>query len=200
MTTFSGQVAASADDAHEQKSNTNFNATAVTLRCEASATDAWVGAFRIDNVTVTPPAVIQDAYAQIVVPTATRDSADEDLDMEASDDANDFSTEADVVNRSLTGNSVAWEDNDVGSGSFVNTPSFTAAAQAVVNRPGWANNNAMVVVIAGQDEAPTEDGFRGTPYDQSTADACKLVIEWVPGGSIPRRGINHPVVNPLIRR
>lgn len=185
MTTFSGQVAAATDDAHEADDGTGFNDTAVTMRCEASTTSSsrWNNAFRIDNVTVPPGATITDAYASVVFPVGTRDSPDLDLDMEASDDAPDFSASGneDVTSRTLTGNSVNWSGTDLGSGSFVDSPSFVSAVQTVVDRAGWASGQAMVVVSKGENATAQESGCRYTPYDSVTADACKLTIEYSTG-------------------
>jgi|GEM_PF-2506130 len=183
MTTFSGQVATGNDDAHEADDGSGFNASAVTMRCEASTTASsrWNCAFRIDNVSVPPGAIITNAYASVVFPVAQRDSPDLDWYLNDVDDAADFATETDVTSRAKTSSPIAWNDSDLGSGSFVDGPDISALVQAVVDRGGWAQNNAMVVIAEGQNATAQEDGCRFTPYDNVTADACKLTIEYEMG-------------------
>ena len=183
MTTFSGQVITGNDDAHEADDGSGFNASAVTMRCEASTTagSRWNCAFRIDNVSVPPGAIITSAYASVVFPVVQRDSPDLDWYLNDVDDAADFATEADVTSRTKTSASVAWNGTDLGSGSFVDGPDISALVQAVVNRGGWSQNNAMVVIAEGQNTTAQESGCRFTPYDSATADACKLTIEYEMG-------------------
>lgn len=183
MTTFSGQVATGNDDAHEADDGSGFNASAVTMRCEASTTASsrWNCAFRIDNVSVPPGAIITNAYASVVFPVGQRDSPDLDWYLNNVDDAADFVTETDVTGRAKTSASVAWNDTDIGSGSFVDGPDISALVQAVVDRGGWAQNNAMVVIAEGQNTTAQEDGCRFTPYDSVSTDACKLTIEYEMG-------------------
>lgn len=201
MTTWSGQVSQGNQDAHEADDGSGFNSSGVTLRCEASTTDSSrynAGCF-FNNVNVPGNAIVSAAYESVVFPASQRDSPDLTIYGNAVDSANEFVTEADVTSRAVTDASVAWSDTDLGSGSFVDSPDLSDVIIEIIGRAGWLANNDMVLINKGDNTTAQESGCRFTPYDQVTADACKLTIEYELPGGIPLRGINHPAVNPLIR-
>jgi hypothetical protein len=180
MTTLDLQVAASADDAHEQNDGTNFSSTGIRVRCTGHTTNnnRYNGGARFTNVTVPPGATIDTAYLTIVAPT--EDDPNVDIYGNDVDNAADFSTEADVTSRVLTTATVQWTASNIGTATPVNSPELKTVIQEIVDRAGWSSGNAMAIMMRGRNDAISD--FRVTSYDDDPADAVKLHIEYTAGG------------------
>ena len=202
MTTLDLQVASGPNDAHEFDDSTGFTHTGTTLRCQSSTTASARSnaGTRFSGVTIPAGAIISsNTYIDVVFPASSRDSPKLDILGEDADNAVAFDTDGDVTSRARTAASVAWDGSNLGSGSFVNSPSITTVIQEIVDRGGWSSGNAIVILSDGRNASVSESGTRYTPYDSVSASATKLHVEYsIPGAVV--RNIRHPQLNPLIRR
>ncbi len=138
---------------------------------------------RFQNLSIPQGAIIKSAY--LGFEAAVDDSVNAmtlvDIRAEAADNASPFSTVAfDVTNRPATLASVAWDIQDwpwANQKRF--SPDISTIIQEVVNRPGWIENNSMVLTISGT-------GVRRTlSYDGLPASAPLLHVEYTSPGDPP---------------
>lgn len=173
------QVSSGPDDAHQADDNSGFNHTAVTLRVEPSTTASarWNSAMRFVVPNIPQGATITAAWLEVVFPASQRDSPRLTFYGELIADAPDFATNQTVNGRQKTAASVTWSGDDLGSGSFIQSPDLSSIIQEIVNQPAWLPDNGMVI-IAIADSVNGPEATRFTPYDSVPANACKLHIEW----------------------
>ncbi|MCP5013773.1 MAG: hypothetical protein GY938_00650, partial [Ketobacter sp.] len=182
MTTFDQTANASADDAHETENNTNFSSTAdpQTVRANSSANFRWNSGVSFPSVTIPQGATIDVAYLTIVPNSTSVDDADCTIYCEDVDDADDYSTTADVTDRTLTTANVSWVAGSLGA-SAVNTPSLVTIVQEVVDRGSWASGNRMNFLLKGASSGSDRLQFKSA--DNGTAgDRPKLHVEYTAGG------------------
>ncbi len=176
---YDGQVIAGNDDAHEADDDTGFTRTGTTLKCEADlvASARWNAGCRFTGVDIPQGATIDTAYCEVVFPVSSRDSPKLGMFGEDVDNSVDFAASAFVTARARTTGGTEWNEDDLGSGSFVQSPEIKTAIQEIVNRAGWESGNALTIFFdgSGLDEA---ENCRLTPYNSSPANATKLHIEW----------------------
>lgn len=181
MTTLDLQVGASAGDGHERDDGSNFSSVATTLDIvanTAAGTRSNAGCHFVD-VTIPAGATIDVAYVTVNVDSTTRDDPSLDIFGNNVDDAVDFSAEADVTSRTRTTASAEWSATGIGAGEK-NSPSIVSVIQEIIDRPGWASGNDIVILLDGKDAAQML--LRITAYDGSTTLAPKLHIEFTAGG------------------
>ena len=184
------QVGAGADDAKEADDNTSFADTGTILFYDSN-TDAAVRSntgHRFQTVAVGQADTIDVANIQVKVSFTSTDDPNLDILAEDVDDSADFSTTADVTGRARTAASVAWVATGVGTG-FKTSPDFKAVVQEVVDRGSWASGNDMMILMDGK--ADTNLLFRSFSYENATADAAKLHIEFTAAGGARRIFITH---------
>lgn len=175
MTTFNGQVAASADDALQSGSTVNITG----LNIRINGTTIW-GGWRFQNVTVPQGATISDAYLEFFV--TSLDDPNLVIYGEAADDAAAFAASSnDISGRGRTTANYTWNQANVGALAFrsTGTGSLTSVVQEIVNRAGWASGNDMAFVLNGA----TGGDVQIRAYDNVTTDAAKLTIVYTAGGA-----------------
>ena len=83
----------------------------------------------------------------------------------------------DISSRSKTTSAVAWNtipawNANGDAGPAQETPDIRSIIQKIVNRPGWASGNALVVILTGSGRR-TADSFDGVP-----SSAPLLHVDW----------------------
>lgn len=67
-----------------------------------------------------------------------------------------------------------WDPASWGVGATVTSPSFAAAVQEVINRPGWASGNALAVLIR-------NDGSPNDTVGEGNDNTAALTIDYTEG-------------------
>jgi uncharacterized protein YjiK len=81
------------------------------------------------------------------------------------------------------------------AGFLQRTPSLAGIVHEVVNRPGWASSNALVLIITGSGQRSAE------AWDSNPAAAAKLHVEWTTAGNQPpnvNAGIDQAITLPVL--
>lgn len=180
--TVNPQVAASADDAHEDHTGSNFSSSGTIINCTANTSPAanrrYYGAARF-QVSVPNAATVNQAYTTVVANGTGADDPNVTQACEDIDNAPDFSTNADVDGRTRTSATASWVTTGIGT-SPVNSPDIDACVQEVLDRAGWASGQYMVCFWDGNGDFNST--FQLVSYDQSTSNAPKLFIDYSTGG------------------
>jgi peptidoglycan/xylan/chitin deacetylase (PgdA/CDA1 family) len=172
-------VAASAGDAEEAENGTVYlNSSDLELVYDSynSAGNQTVG-LRFAGVALPPGAAITKAYVQFKTDETTSAPASLVVRAERADNAVLFSSAASNISlRPRTTAFAAWSPSPwtvVGEAAGAQrTSDLSAVVQEVVNRPGWQNGNALVVIINGT-------GSRiALAYDGAPKDAPRLHVEY----------------------
>lgn len=183
MTNWSGNIAASSDDAVQDSGGTvTLNGTTIVL----STGNYWAG-FRWDNVTVPPGATVTAAYILVNLPSTTNDDANLNIYFQAADDPGTFTTAAnDISSRSRTTAYVPWIASSIGA-IQAQTPDLSAPLQEVFDRGGWASGNAVVAIM----DALAGVALQMDAYDHATRPEAELHITYTTGGGVPVKAIYY---------
>ena len=181
-------IATSDDDAEESSAGVNRSSGDLELVVDGSANQ--VVGLRFTNLTIPAGATIASAFVQFTTDEVKTDPTQLTIAGEASDNAATFTgTASNISSRSRTTATVAWAPvpwttvNEAGANQ--RTPNLASIVQQIVNRPGWASGNAMVLVITGT-------GTRtAVSFDGSATSAAKLTVNWQSGAPANQ----PPVVN-----
>ena len=173
-------IATSSDDAEERGASLSVLLNSSDLEMVFDGTTQQSVGLRFAGITIPNGATITNAYVQFQADEVTTDAANLTITGEAVDDASTFiSTSGNITSRSLTTASVGWSPAPwptIGEASFAQqTPNIAPIIQEIVNRPGWASGNALVVIVTGGNGVRTAESFEG-----STAPL--LHIEFTPSG------------------
>ena len=180
VTTLNLQVASGNDDAHEAETGYGFTVSDPNLLIQAAANnyDRWWAGLRFDGVTIPQGATITSASLQ-TYKTSSNDIL-ATIYAEDVDDADDFSTTADVSGRTLTTASATWTDSSGTVSDWVTSADISSVIQEIVDRGSWASGNALVVIVAGRANGSNVSGFIRS-YNGDTIYAAKLDIEYTTG-------------------
>ena len=176
-TIFEVRVATGNDDAEQRVSSGSVNLTSSDLELIADGSNDQLVGMRFTNVTVPNGATISSAYTQFQVDETNSGATNINIQGQAIDDAPTFTSgNSNISSRSRTSASVAWAPvawTTVGeAGPDQRTPDIKAVMQEIVNRPGWASGNDMVIIITGSGERTAE------AYNGSSSGAALLHIEY----------------------
>ena len=176
--TWEGRVSVGSNDA-EESSNGSVKFNNSDLELVLDATLQTVG-IRFVNVAVPNNAVISNAYIQFQVDEVSTAAASLTIKGVAADSTPTFTTAAsNVSSRPRTTAFVpwvpaSWPTIDVATAAQ-RTPNLSPVIQEIVNRVGWASNNALAIIVTGTGKRVAE-AFEGVP-----AAAPLLHIEWTAG-------------------
>ncbi len=165
---FNQTLSGSANDASQLANGLSFSSTIAYTILQAAALDfirTW-GGFRFTSVSIPKNSHIIAADIQLYssgFPHAAADDPNFSIYAEAADNSVDFSTNPDIVARSLTTANVAWSATNIGTGYFT-SPDITAVIQEMVNRAGWASGNALTIICVSASGGSNE--FDVWTYDQ----------------------------------
>jgi hypothetical protein len=113
------------------------------------ATNEWF-AFRFQNVTIAPGSTINTAVMSIVVPLSTEDEPLHTFYGEDHDNAPVLTNAASSIStRTQTTATVLWDNTNLGAPGTFSPPGMAAIVQEIIDRPGWASGNAIVIFCNG---------------------------------------------------
>ncbi|MCP3906211.1 MAG: hypothetical protein GY715_21510 [Planctomycetes bacterium] len=168
------RVNANSDDATE---NAGGSVTLNDSKHEMGQLD-WTG-MRFASVDVPPDATILSAYIEFRAQTSNTENTDLTVHGQNADAPATFASSNDnISSRPRTTASAPWFDvENWTAGQFYQTPDLTAIIQEIIELPGWATNNAMVLLVESNDP----NGKRiADSHDGSAANAPLLHIVWGP--------------------
>jgi galactose oxidase len=147
-------VAVGSDDAEEKVATGATSAASTDLQLTTAGTNRQVVGMRFANVAIPSGAVITKAYVQFEVDEASTGAASLRVRGQAADDPPTFANVVgNISSRVRTLASVAWNPRSWPTvqvhGPNQRTPDLSAIVQELVNRPGWASGNAMVLIVTG---------------------------------------------------
>lgn len=182
VTTISGQVSQSNDDA-EERNNGGVSLTSSDLEMAddgSSKPNQTVG-MRFSNMNIPQGAVINNAYIEFTVDDSDSGPSSLNINGEATDNAQSFSSSnGNISGRAVTGASTSWAPGAWTSGQTHNSPDLSAVVQEIVNRAGWASGNAIAMIVTGSGERTAHS------YDGEPTMAPILHVEFdAAGGSGP---------------
>ena len=176
------QVSANLDDADERESDGLMDTAGPVVDCFANAVASsrqWSG-FRFVDSSIVQNDTIDVCFAELFQTTASRDDADLFFHFEDAASPIAFtSTTNDIQNRTRTAASVAWDEDNLGSGAFSQTPSLVTPLQEVVD-----DFAPTAFVLIGRPNTIEQKRLRSRSHDNTPAEAAKLHIEFTAGVAI----------------
>jgi len=181
--TIDEQVGASSDDATRRLVPSYFGLTAYNNAGDYSSTSYdYASGARFTTVDIPQGVTIDVAYLELKAETLYGSIPTTVIEGEDTDNAATFSTEANYDGRARTTANVNWTPAAWVTDTWYQSSSIVSVVQEIVNRAGWAANNAMAFFW--RDAA----GWGGVPklltacsYDWGAANAPKLHIEYTVG-------------------
>ena len=165
VTVIDRAVAVDADDA-EEAIDGSVDLTSGDLELVSDGTrGAQTVGMRFTGLAIPPATTLTDAWVQFQADAAGSTSTSLVIRAEAADSAAAFTTATgNVSSRPRTNAFVPWNPAPwtvvAAAGPDQRTPSLAPVLQEVVNRAGWAANNALAVIISGTGKR-TAESFRG---------------------------------------
>jgi hypothetical protein len=148
------RVSASSDDAEEAPSGSiSVTNSDLELVLDDDAGNQTVG-MRFNGVTIPQGATIVNAYVQFKVDETSSGATSLTVQGQAADNAPTFTTASgSISSRPRTTAAAAWSPppwTTVGqAGPDQRTSNIALVIEEIVNRPGWASGNSLVVIITG---------------------------------------------------
>ena len=173
------QITATADDAYERSSsifylsNCGAGADPCPVRISTVPSGGRDGGLRFAGVNLPVAAFVTSATLEGYISGANDDLV-ATVYGEATANAEDFVTSADVNGRARTTASVPVNQIDWGTGW--KSIDVTALVQEIVNRPGWASGNALALLIIGANSGAGNCDFDSV--DTAPATAPKLTVNF----------------------
>ncbi len=173
-------INSSSDDAEEHGVNGSISFTSTDIEMVfddfQSSGNQTVG-LRFNSVDVPQGVIISNAYIQFTTDEINTGATNLTIVGEDVDNADPFTTTTnEITNRIKTQASASWNPPDwnlVGEQSAAQqTTDISSIIQEIVDRPGYAINNSMAIVITGTGERTAES------YDGSPSQAAQLCIEY----------------------
>jgi hypothetical protein len=172
------------DDAEEDSSG-SIDLTSSDLELIHESTDQTVG-MRFQGINIEQGATINSAYIEFSTDeTGPTEATTLIFRAQAHNSAPEFTgTNYNISSRATTGASVVWNiaDGDqwaVGHEKH-QTPDLSPIIQEIVDRSGWANGNAIVIIVTGSGERVAES-WKGANSHGDLTLAARLHIDWTGG-------------------
>lgn len=174
------RIDASPDDAEETDTNSVRLANAdLDMLIDDAQNNLAVG-LRFNGVAVPQGSTITNAYVQFEADQPWANPTSLTIEGQAADNPPTFSGTNKILPRPRTVADVTWAPAPwltVGEVGFdQRTANLAAVIQEIVNRPGWASSNSLVLVITGGGRRVAE------AWDSNPAAAPLLHVEWTTGG------------------
>ncbi|HBA88143.1 MAG TPA: hypothetical protein DCZ75_09220 [Geobacter sp.] len=177
--TVTAQVTSGNDDVEERQSGGTMynNSSDIELVYDTTTTGNQYVGLRFTGVNVPKGKTITNAYIQFTVDEVTTAATSLTVKGQAADNAATFTTATyNVSSRAKTAASVAWSPASWSTvdaaGTAQRTPDLKGIVQEIVNRTGWAQNNAMAFIVTGTGKRTAR------AYESAAAKAAKLVITY----------------------
>ncbi|HKE70733.1 MAG TPA: hypothetical protein VKB55_15845, partial [Nocardioidaceae bacterium] len=173
------RVASGSDDA-EQAVSGSTALTSSDLELGADGNTQQIVGTRFTGLQVPAGATVTNAYVQFRTDEVSTDATNLTIRAEAADNTPTYqAVSGNLANRATTTANVAWTPpawNTVGeSAAAQRTPNIASLVQAVVDRPGWSQGNALAVQFRGTGRR-TAEAFEG-----GGASAPLLHVEYSTG-------------------
>jgi uncharacterized protein YjiK len=174
--TFEVRVAAGSDDAEQAVSGSNA-LTSSDLELTTDGNTQQIVGTRFAGVQIPAGATITNAYVQFRTDEVSTGASSLTIRAEAADNAPTYlAVSGNIASRATTAANVAWSPpawNTVNeAGVNQRTPNIANVIQAIVNRAGWSQGNALALQISGTGRR-TADAF-----ESGAAFAPLLHVEW----------------------
>ena len=172
-TTISVRVNSGNDDVEERTNNGSMYMNSSDLELTQDGSRQQLVGMRFLSVSIPQGAVITDAYIEFETDETNSGTTNLTFRAEDIDDAPAFTSSAyNVSNRTRTTAAVNW--NNVPPWTTISekhqTPDLSSIIQEVVDRPGWAIGNDMVIIVNGSGERTAES------YNGESQNAPLLVV------------------------
>lgn len=184
--TFSLRMTTNTEDGEENASTGAVDLTNSDLEMPYDGSTLQIVGLRFTPVTVPQGSTIQSANIVFTSDEDQSGSTTVRIRGEASDNAAAFSTATfNISSRADTTAAVTWSSIPAWStgevGSDTTTPDIKAIIQEIVNRPGWASGNALVITV---DNSGTSSGNRRTAEQNSGSLGAQLNIVYTPSTGV----------------
>ncbi len=138
--------------------------------------DRYIGV-RFLNVSIPQGGTVTNAYITFKACDTDTEHTDITIRGENTDNAARFSANnGDLSGRAMTAAAVNWNDiPNWTDNEYYKTPDLTSIVQEIVNRPGWATGNAMVILFRSEDLGGQR---RADTHDSITENAAALFVEY----------------------
>jgi len=182
------RVASGTDDA-EEKDDGRMYITSSDLELVFDYGNQVVG-MRFNGIDIPQGATISRAYIQFKAEDTSTETTSLTIHGENSDNATTFGSSTwNISSRSRTNASVTWSPAAWASigeaGIDQQTPDLRSIIQEIVNRPGWIQNNSLVIIVSGTGRRVAES------YEGDQVGAPLLHIDYTSGNS-PQVLISSP--------
>lgn len=177
--TITETVSASGDDGDIV--DNSFSSTKVNL--EVGVTMAMLNSrlfVRFDSVPIPPGSTINSALIRFEADEANTDAFDTTIQADDSDNPSTYSSSSDVTSATLTSQSTSWTTSSFSEGDMVDTASIVSVVQEIIDRSGWANNNAMIFHIQYDGASMGEEFVRFSAEDHTADIAPRLRVTYTP--------------------
>src|SRR5439155_879607 len=190
-TILEGRTIAPSDDAEEfADSVKTMYLQSSDLELTHDTYDQTVG-MRWTGLTIPSVSTITAAYIQFTSKESNSQTTNLTISGQAADNATTFtSTSGDISSRPRTAARIGWAPvpwvvGEVGPNQ--QTPDLSAVIQEIVNRPGWASGNALVLIITGTGHRTACDTCNNTsaPATSSISVTASPPTDNPPTASLP---------------
>jgi hypothetical protein len=171
-----GRVIASDDDAEETDATGSVSLVGMNLDIPIAAnTDQHVGV-RFQGVQIPPGAHVVSAYIEFTAATDASVPVSVNINGEASDNPAPFTSAAkNLTTRQFTVSAVPWVPGAWKKDSTQVTPGLETIIQEIVDRPGWADGNAIVLMMKKESGAGARAAYS---FDAQPMGAPLLVVKY----------------------
>ena len=183
MGTLSVRVGSTADDGYWAEGDSSFNAVGAFLYVGyPSSTLKRTNMFlRFDNITLPPGTNVLDAFLTFRCYTST--SAQPIKIRVKAIDLDDAAAPTTWEEAEGAIRTTAYEDIDIttawSAGSYYNSADFRTVIQEIIDRPGWASGNAIVLLLEENGGTASTSYYRRPyGYDNSSSTCTLLTINY----------------------
>ncbi|MGH7754549.1 MAG: hypothetical protein ACREN5_17220, partial [Gemmatimonadales bacterium] len=176
------RISTGSDDAEERLTNGDVNAQDTDdLDMVDGQTPVFTIGTRFQNITIPAGAIITNAYVEFTASETKSGTTSLTFDGQASDNAPTFThgtANFNITSRAKTSASVTWNNVPTWNiGVAYQTPNLSAIIQEIVNRPGWASGNSLVIIVSGSGDRDAKT------YENSSTQAALLHVDYGQSGS-----------------
>jgi hypothetical protein len=167
---------AGSDDAEEKSLRMSLTSSSLNLVEDKGVQTVGM---RFNRINIPRGATISNAHIQFQTDKASNKSTSLVIQGEATDSSTTFlNANGNISSRPRTTASVTWNPpawNTVGeAGPSQRTPNLSTIVQQIVNRPGWAADNSLALIVTGSGVRNAES------FEGRAASAPQLHIDFVP--------------------
>lgn len=179
------QITASENDANQRISNGSLSVNAAPMILGMDGGNAQIVGLRFDSLQIPAGSKVLSAYIEFTAAASEGATTPPPAPVlritgQSSASAAPFQSGLyDISNRRTnfgTTATVNWTPGAWSNGSTYQTPDISAVIQEVVNRPDWANGNALALLIDAPTTTVNNSRRQARSYDSSTSSAPKLII------------------------